>query len=189
MKKIILLLALWIGLFSQAQQVAIEVDSTIKIYNDYPKTFTDANGVTILNYRKADVLKKYEDGFRDVVQPIVNNEIERRGSIYFDNSNDVFTYYVFTLTAEELDARIPTVISKLNFKTGLLMNHGITNAMVQAFFDTLTDPILKAGLELSWYESTTFDRTDANLINFAPQLGLTEEDLKQIFKQYSGNQI
>ena len=186
MKKLILIIALFIGLFTQAQKVAITIDSTIKVFNGYPSTFTNSEGITTINYSKADIEKKYEDGFRDVVEPDIDYDLEKRGNIYFDSANNVYTYEVIALTPEELDARIPSVISKLNFKKGLLINHGITNDSVQAFFDTLTDPILKAGLELSWYESTTFDRNDPDLINFAPQLGITEEDIKQIFIQYGG---
>ncbi len=84
------------------------------------------------------------------------------------------------------DALIPNRISKLNFKLGLIENHGITNAQVQAFFNTLPDNEQKARLELLWFESTFFERKDPNLINFAPALGVTTADLNQIFIDFNG---
>ena len=113
---------------------------------------------------------------------------QKRGQL-IDNPNDggvTATYEILELTQEELDARTPNQISKLNFKIGLLTSHGITNDAVQAFFDTLTDPIQKATLELLWFESSFFERTDPNLLNFAPYLGLSEDDLKQIFINFDG---
>lgn len=85
-----------------------------------------------------------------------------------------------------IDSQIPSKISKLNFKIGLLSNHGITNAQVQAFFDTLQDPFQVAQLELLWFESTFFERKDSNLVEFAPALGLTTEDLNAIFINFNG---
>ncbi|WP_179022067.1 hypothetical protein [Winogradskyella forsetii] len=135
MKKLILILALFIGLFTQAQQVAIERNSNIEIYNDYPKTFVDANGRTILNYRKSSALKKYEDGFRDVVQPTYDSATQVRDSIYFDTPNDVFTYAVIDLT----DAQIQAVLIANNEAVKQQLIQQKVNAEIEAEAQTVTD--------------------------------------------------
>jgi len=43
------------------------------------------------------------DGWRDVVQPTIGVN-QRRGPIYFDEPNNVFTYEVIDLTPEEIEA-------------------------------------------------------------------------------------
>ena len=45
------------------------------------------------------------DGWRDVVQPTIG-ENQRRGAIFFDEPENVFTYQVIDLTPEEIAARI-----------------------------------------------------------------------------------
>ena len=161
--------------------IAIQLEDKIKTFSDYPNLWNNT-----LNYPKVSDEQKYADGFRQVVNVTFDSNTHKRGALYFDEANDVFTYEVIELTEAELDARIPNQISKLNFKIGLLTNHGITNDMVQAFFNTLEDPIQKAMLELLWFESSFFERNDPNLVNFAPYLDLSEDDLKQIFINFNG---
>ena len=138
------------------------------------------------NYRSREDLQAL-DGWKEIVKPVIGKN-QKRGQL-IDNPNDggvTATYEVIDLTEEEIEARLPSQISKLNFKIGLLTNHGITNEQVQAFFNTLEDPIQKAKLELLWFESSFFERNDTNLVNFAPALGLTQEDLKTIFIDFDG---
>jgi hypothetical protein len=161
--------------------IAIQLEDKIKTFSDYPNLWKNT-----LNYPKVSDEQKYEDGFREVVNVTFDSDTHKRGALYFEEVNDVFTYEILELTQEELDARIPNQISILNFKKGLLLNHGITNDHVDEFFSTLQDPIQVAMLKLLWYEADFFERTDPNLVNFAPYLGLSEEDLKQIFIDFDG---
>jgi hypothetical protein len=153
---------------------------TNQVFNSIPKTF----GSTLNGYDKL-TDKHYEDGFRDLVIP----ELEANEKItdwYYDEDVDMCFYNKTKMTEAEIDATIPNYISKLNFKIGLLTNHGITNAQVQAFFDSLEDVILREKLQLLWFESSFFERKDTNLVNFAPALGLTTEDLNSIFINFNG---
>lgn len=158
------------------------VDVDTLVARNVPINFWGVEKQNAGNYRSREDLQEL-DGWKDIVNPVIG-ENQKRGELVMDG--EVATYEVLELTQEELDAKIPTQISKLNFKIGLLTNHGITNDMVQAFFDTLTDPIQKAKLELLWFESSFFERNDPNLINFAPYLGITQEDIKQIFIDFNG---
>ena len=158
-------------------------DEKIKTYNDFPNTLIINGKSHVLNYKKA-THRHYADGFRDVVKAIFNTETHKRGEVYFDEVNDYFSYHVIELTIQELDSRIPSQLSKIQFKTGLLINHGITNVVVQAFFNTLNEGIEKETLILGWNESTVFDRKDQNLRNFAPEIGISLEQLDQIFIDY-----
>ena len=109
-------------------------------------------------------------------QKRTNNIIEVEGGV---------AYEVVDLTEAEIEARIPTTISKLNFKLGLLKEYNITNAMVDQVIEQVPDPILKEMLNLLWYESATIDRTDEEVLQFAPYLGLTEDNLKMICEKYA----
>ena len=159
-------------------------EDKIKTYSVYPKTFISNNGTNILNYRKASH-RHYKDGFRDVVNVTFDSITHKRGLIYFDVENDYFTYYVVELTTQELDDRIPKTLTKIQFKTGILINHGITNDMVNEFFETLDENIIKQTLKLRWNESTIFERNDENLRKFSPYLGITLGQLDQIFIDFS----
>ena len=122
------------------------------------------------------------DGWKDVIQPIYDNDTQKLGE--FIENEDNFTYEVIDLTQAEIDAKIPTQISKLNFKLGLLINHGITNDNVLAVINGVEDVVQREMLKLLWNESNVIERTDENLLAFAPALGLTEEDLKVIHRDF-----
>ena len=157
----------------------------IKSYSNHPKTLVVNDGANVLNYRKA-THRHASDGFRSVADVTFDSATHKRGEIYFDEVNNYFTYYILELTAQDLDNRIPSQLTKIQFKTGLLVNHGITNVVVQAFFDSLPESMTKQTLILGWNESTEFDRKDENLRNFAPYLGVTLEQLDQIFIDFNG---
>lgn len=150
-----------------------------------PDTFNGAENINGGGYRTRLDLQAL-DGWKEVVRPSFDTQTQRLGLLILDDVNDVYTYNVIDLTEEEIEARLPSQISKLNFKIGLLTNHGITNEQVQAFFNTLEDPIQKAKLELLWFESSFFELNDSDLVNFAPAFGLTQEDLKTIFIDFDG---
>ena len=62
-----------------------------------------------------------EEGFKDVVYPIVNED-QRLGSFYYDDVNDLCTYYVIDKTIEEIsteELEASKVVPNLNFKMQL----------------------------------------------------------------------
>jgi hypothetical protein len=96
MKKIILTLAILISTITYSQK-AIEINGTIKVYNRLPKVWNNT-----INFRNANETQLYNLGFRDVVQPTLSI-YQRRGVIYLDSINDVYTYTIIDFTQEEID--------------------------------------------------------------------------------------
>ena len=80
---------------------AITINSQIKVFSQLPNKWG-----SILNYRRAGSQQHYNDGFRDVVQPTFNSETHKRGEIYFDEANDVYTYEVIEKTEAEIQQEI-----------------------------------------------------------------------------------
>ena len=128
MKRLILLLLLFTTSFIFSQNIGRDVNGQIQLYNSYPKTFTDGNGLTILNYPKATTLKHYEDGFRDYVRPTINNAVERLGNVIFDVANDIFTNEVIGLTDEQIQASL--IAQSESLKQQLIQE--VINAQIEA---------------------------------------------------------
>ena len=82
--------------------VAITINDTIQVFNAIPSTFNNT-----LNYNSINnEAQQIADGWRDVVQPSYNTETQRKGVIFFDTPNDVYTYEVIDLTDEQIQANI-----------------------------------------------------------------------------------
>ena len=79
---------------------AIKINNEIKAYNQLPKTWKNH-----MNFRMADETLQKQEGFFDVVNPEFNTETQRLGEIYWDESNQVFTYPVEAIPQSELDER------------------------------------------------------------------------------------
>lgn len=77
--------------------VAIIIDGQIKTYNSIPKTFGNK-----LNYDLSNSQRHYNDGFRDVVYPQFDPLTDSLGTIFFDESKDVFTYEIVSKPQEEI---------------------------------------------------------------------------------------
>ena len=139
-----------------------------------------------------------EDGWKQVVQPEIGDN-QKRGSIYFDEVNDVFTYNVIDLTDEEIEQRDQIVMPRSEFKLALLANHGITNDHVQSLFAALAqDPAMVVPVErlkIMWGESEVFKSTTPELFQFADMMdsiagiNITEQDLRNIFIDYNNGVI
>lgn len=83
------------------------------------------------------------------------------------------------LTTDELKARIPSSITKRQARQELIVS-GLIGA-VEATIDAIQDPTQKA-LMLSWWnDSQTYDRDNPELISMADSIGLTEEQLDEMF--------
>lgn len=83
------------------------------------------------------------------------------------------------LTTDELKARIPSSITKRQARQELIVS-GLIGA-VEAAIDAIQDPTQKA-LMLSWWnDSQTYDRDNPELISMADSIGLTEEQLDEMF--------
>lgn len=74
---------------------AIKINNKIQVFNYIPKKW---KGVS--EYDKLSSSVHYNDGFRDLLHPTINNQ-QKLGEIYHDIENDIFTYYVLEKTDEE----------------------------------------------------------------------------------------
>jgi hypothetical protein len=76
--------------------IAILIDGKIRVESKLPRRFGKS-----LDYRKKDPQEVYTDGWRDLVEPSLTDSQEL-GNLYFDSENDVFTYNIIDLNAEDL---------------------------------------------------------------------------------------
>jgi len=97
--------------------------------------------------------------------------------------DEIYTYEVVELSEAELDARIPASVPKLYFKIEL-NKLGITDTDVSALIDTLPEAMNPSRIRLMWFENNIVERSNPYLFQFAPALGITEEQIINIFKNY-----
>ena len=76
---------------------AIQINGVIRTFSQPP-----AGWKNIVNFRKTTFEERYVFGFRQVVEPTLT-EYQRKGTIYFDNLEDNYTYTVIDFTQEEVD--------------------------------------------------------------------------------------
>ena len=57
-------------------------------------------------YNTLDSSVHFADGFRTVVEPIIDEATQYKGVIFYDEINDVVTYNVITYTQAEIDANL-----------------------------------------------------------------------------------
>lgn len=124
-----------------------------------------------------------EHGWVDVINlPIGENQKRTNNLIEFEGG---VAYEVVDLTEAEIEAKIPTTISTLNFQLGLLLEFNITDEMVLQGINAIEDATQKAMLQLLWTRSNTIDRTDPYLIQFGSNFGLNEDAFKLICSKYA----
>lgn len=80
--------------------VAININGTIKTYSSVPKSWGNQIGVNYLSESEQNAL-----GFYDVVTPNTNPS-QQLGDIYFDSTNEVFTYPVESKTFSQTVAEL-----------------------------------------------------------------------------------
>jgi len=122
-----------------------------------------------------------EEGFKDVVYPIVNED-QKRGSFYYDDVNDLCTYYVIDKTIEELAAEeleASKVVPNLNFKMQLAAD-GIYEADILQIIHTLPEPT-RTQAQISYKEANTFDLSNPFVGMVGQAFGKTQAEMNQIF--------
>ena len=74
---------------------------------------------------------------------------------------------------------VPQIISRAQAKAALILNGRIGS--VQPAIDAIPDPLQKALVQNDWDERLNFERTNATLIALATGLGMTSDQLDQLF--------
>lgn len=79
---------------------------SIRTFNNIPKSLYSVvynNGQRTDGYNKLLSTVHYDEGFRDVVTPTIDDATQKLGALFFDGGNDYFTYYIVAKTQEEQD--------------------------------------------------------------------------------------
>lgn len=119
-----------------------------------------------------------EDGWRDVVEPVLT-DTQKRGSLVI--LNDSVTYEIIDKTPEELEAErkslVPLSISKLQAMI-MLGRMGIKDGVLNL---VSTSENLEAR---SYFEyAATWERASPIINGLAPALGMSQEDLDNFFSE------
>lgn len=89
---------------------------------------------------------------------------------------------VIPLNKAEREARFPSRVEKLQLRLALI-DSGIHISTIDGMIDSMQDGAEKEkALEL-WNSSTHYDRTNPLLLSFARELGLTTDEIKELFKK------
>lgn len=80
-------------------------NTEIIIYSSIPSRWIVGDYI-IENYNSMGEQRFYEDGFRQLVYPEYDTQLQKLGEIYFDTPNDVFTYEVLNKTQQEIEAEV-----------------------------------------------------------------------------------
>ena len=170
-----------------------------RTYNDIPNSWV-VDGVRIDNYKKSN--DHFEHGWREVVIPTITNH--QRLSEEYILVDDIVTKEVIDLTAEEIEAYnrslIPSEISRMKFEIQLYITttiRGENNNIVQLgkTFQDIIDYInslqmsnfYKNLLKMRLLSCVTLERDNDDLNALAPGMGITSEQLDEIF--INGNLI
>ena len=156
------------------------IKNVTQTFTEVPQTF-EVDGIRTDNYNlRTD--SHYADGWREVLEPVLE-ENEILGGLYFDIENDVITYLVLKKSPEELEAertsKIPNEITPRQFKLALALS-GITPEEVETFINTLPMPDNVLAM-INWRDAKSFKRNNEMIVSFAPQIGLTETQLDDLF--------
>lgn len=103
---------------------AIEINGVISIFSNIPNEWAGTIGY---NYAGAEQHKA--DGWRDMETPIFDPATHKLGSLYFNEAEDVFTYHVIELSAEEPQQRaLEQVESDREIKIQAILKEQILNS-------------------------------------------------------------
>jgi hypothetical protein len=102
----------------------------IKKYSQLPEYYKHWAG----GFREEPTSVHEAEGFFDVVEPVIDYELQKRGDIYWDESNSVFTYPVIDKTAEELAQEVSNKLDSLD--------SDIDFSAVKRILQKIVEPIL-----------------------------------------------
>lgn len=79
---------------------------------------------------------------------------------------------------------VPQVVSRRQAKQALLLSGLFSN--VQPAIDDIEDDTERQMVQIYWDDATVFERSNAQLVGLGKTLGLTEEQIDDLFIQASG---
>jgi len=158
------------------------IDNLQRVYNEIPSRYI-VNGNTIDGYDKL-TENHFADGWREVIIPEIT-ELQRLGD-EFILVDDIITKEVINFTAEEIEAYnrnlIPKSISRMKFIIQIFITTGIKYEDIVLFITNLNfDESQKYVILTRLRSATHFDRNSSDLGMIAQMMGITSEQLDEIF--------
>lgn len=123
---------------------AITDNSVIIVRNSIPNVWNNIHNYNSIN----NTVQQIADGWRDVVQP-TKTVYQKNGAIFYDGSNDNYTYTVVDFTAQEiidydqdvLDNDADSQLEDEHITNGLRMSKRIKNAIRRDYTaNVITEP-------------------------------------------------
>lgn len=138
---------------------AIQINNEIKVYSKLPKTWKNH-----LNFDKASVELQQQEGFYDVVQPVIDPELHRLGEIYWDKTKQVFTYPVIDIPQTELNASKQQQLAAKDEEFDISTVKRLLRTLVQTILEktvvTKQDIADLSTLYLQYREGTSYSKGD-----------------------------
>jgi len=125
----------------------------------------------------------FETAPKNEINHIVNGQIKP----IYDIENDCI---IEGATQEEVEtynkSLVPDSISQMKLRMQLILN-GISISSIYAMIDSIENQVQKELIYAKWEYAVVFDRNDATLTQMAQMLGITSEQLDDIF--INGNKL
>jgi len=158
-----------------------------RTYNDIPNTWI-VGSIRIDNYKQSN--DHFLHGWREVVIPTITNH--QRLSEEYVLIGEIITKEVIDFTAEEIEAYnrslIPNQLSRMKFIIQVYITTGIRYEDIVLFIQNLNfDEAQKYVILTRLRSATHFDRNSNDLLTIAGMMGITSEQLDNIF--INGNLI
>ena len=108
--------------------------------------------------------------------------IDPSGQIYHrSESVDLqFNHYVISYTAIDIPVYMPSEVPARSLRLSMIQNN-VTLQSVQDMIDAIVDPVEKETITAYWEHSVNFHKDHPLLLQWATQLGLTQQQMDQIF--------
>lgn len=114
---------------------ANNINGTIKVFSRLPDEWKN-----YINFKEADLTLQHQEGFYDLIQPTYDSITQRLGEIYWDETEQYFSYLVIDKTTEELQAEkeslLQSIEAELDIKSLKLLLRLLTS-------DILNSPTIK----------------------------------------------
>lgn len=129
------------------------------------------------------------DGWRPYNRPVIDHEKEKfTGNILevFGDDDEIlsFTDEFVALTQGEIEAiqkaKVPKSVKNMKLRLALIQS-GISISSIDATIQTIEDTTVRESIQTMWEYAEYYERENTQLIAMAASLGITDEQLDQLF--------
>ena len=139
---------------------------------------------TITGFKNREALHELA-GFYPVVNPPIDSNTQYIGStLIWVEDESHYTYNVIDLTSEEIEAinkgKIPKSVKNMKLRLALIQS-GISISSIDAAIQAIEDTTVRESIQTMWEYAEYYERENTQLIAMAASLGITDEQLDQLF--------